>query len=38
MAKKVEDLRWGGDILLMETINIPSQWDDGVFLFLKHNE
>lgn len=22
-----------GDLLLMETINIPSQWDNDVFLF-----
>lgn len=27
-----------GDILLMGTINIPSQWDDGVSLLQKHNE
>lgn len=35
MAKKVEDKTEDGegDILLMGTINIPSQWDDGVFLF-----
>lgn len=27
-----------GDLLLMGTINIPSQWDDGVSLLQKHNE
>lgn len=27
-----------GDILLIGTINIPSQWDDGVSLLQKHNE
>lgn len=38
--RKVEDkLETGrGDILLMGTINIPSQWDDGVSLLQKHNE
>lgn len=35
MARKVEEKTRDGEghILLMGTINIPSQWDNGVFLF-----
>lgn len=35
LTKKVEDKPEDGegDILLMETINIPSEWDNGVSLF-----
>lgn len=35
LAKKVEDKPEDGegDILLMVTINIPSEWDNGVSLF-----